>query len=220
MSNIVPIEDLGMRYPNVNSNKKRRYGLYKCIECDCEFETQISTVKHKGYARCRLCSNKANSIRHGYSRTKLYQVYQSLKSRCTDINKINYKDYGGRGIKICDEWKNDFLIFRTWALENGYKEGLSIDRIDNDGNYEPINCRWVTKEIQTRNTRLIHKRNKSGYRGVSTNKQLNKWNCFIRVNNKSIYLGVYKCRLEEAYTYDNYVISNNLEHTTNFGRVA
>ena len=69
------------------------------------------------------------------------------------VSDVDYKNYGARGIKICDEWKNDFKAFYDWAMSNGYADNLTIDRIDVNGNYEPSNCRWVTKEIQNKNTR-------------------------------------------------------------------
>jgi len=76
-----------------------------------------------------------------------------MKRRCFKKDMEYYKDYGGRGITVCEEWKNDYLSFRKWAFENGYKEGLSIDRIDNDGDYEPKNCRWADQKTQIRNRR-------------------------------------------------------------------
>lgn len=74
-----------------------------------------------------------------------------MKTRCYNKNFMYYCNYGGKGIKICDEWKNDFSKFYKWAINNGYKEGLTIDRINNDGNYEPLNCRWVTRKKQNNN---------------------------------------------------------------------
>lgn len=79
-----------------------------------------------------------------------------MKQRCGYTKYVHYKDYGGRGIKICEEWKNDFLSFRKWALDNGYKDGLLLDRIDVNGNYEPNNCRWVDAIKQANNRRNNH----------------------------------------------------------------
>ena len=87
------------------------------------------------------------------SYSRLYKVWQGMKTRCYNPNFIYYCNYGGRGIMICDEWKNDFSKFYELAINNGYKEGLTIDRINNDGNYEPDNCRWITRAEQNRNQR-------------------------------------------------------------------
>jgi len=85
------------------------------------------------------------------AKNKLYKTYKSMKSRCNNPNVPEYHRYGGRGIRVCDIWENDYDAFREWAIENGYDESLSIDRIDNDGNYEPSNCRWVDMLTQQRN---------------------------------------------------------------------
>lgn len=90
---------------------------------------------------------------HGYSQTKLYRTYYRMINRCYRENYPHYKSYGGRGIKVCDEWKNNFIEFKNWALKNGYKEGLSLDRINFNGNYEPTNCRWITMFEQASNKR-------------------------------------------------------------------
>ena len=78
---------------------------------------------------------------------KLYSVWTGMKNRCygKNIPESTAKYYRDKGVKVCDEWRNDFREFRNWAFKNGYKEGLSIDRIDSDGNYEPSNCQWITK---------------------------------------------------------------------------
>jgi len=83
-------------------------------------------------------------MKHGESSTRLYNIWQHMKKRCFNINDGDYKNYGGRGITICPEWTNDYIKFRDWALNNGYKENLQINRILNDGNYEPNNCDWTT----------------------------------------------------------------------------
>lgn len=89
---------------------------------------------------------------HGLSHTRLYGIWAGMKHRCTNEKHSSYIHYGGRGIAICDEWL-DFLSFRSWALSNGYEDELSLDRIDNDGNYCPENCRWVSLEAQANNKR-------------------------------------------------------------------
>ena len=106
---------------------------------------QEEELKHK-----QMTSHRT----HGYScdYPKLYGIWCSMKSRCENKNREKYKDYGARGINVCDEWQ-DAEKFCKWSLENGYKEGLQIDRIDVNGNYEPSNCRWVTLQVQQKNRR-------------------------------------------------------------------
>jgi len=153
--------------------------------------------------------------KHGEARTKLYKVWIGMKGRCVNEKNIKYKNYGNRGILICNEWMQ-FIAFRDWATANGYKESLSIDRIDNDGNYEPSNCRWATVAIQNRNTRLLRRNNTSGFRGVCFHKEVNKWVANIKIDGKQKYLGCFKCKRAAAYAYDKYIEANNLEHTRNF----
>ena len=93
------------------------------------------------------------ALTHGESYTRLHSIWADIKTRCLNPNCLSYKDYGGRGITICPEWTNDYITFRDWSLSNGYKEGLQINRINNNGNYEPNNCNFVTIQENTRNRR-------------------------------------------------------------------
>ena len=147
---------------------------------------------------------------------QLFNVLREAIQRCENKNNKNYKDYGARGITVCKEWKENQESFCKWSLENGYKIGLKIDRKNNDLGYSHDNCRWVTQEIQSRNTRRIYSHNKSGYRGVSWSKQHKKWRTTIKAGSSQVHLGLFKCKLDAARVYDNYVIENRLEHTRNF----
>ncbi len=138
----------------VKTNSKERF--VECL-CDCG-ETKIIRYGYlkSGHTKSCGCFNKESAVlrntKHGISDHKLYNVWRKMKIRCYDKSYIQYHNYGGRGIKICKEW-GDVMKFFKWAINNGYAEGLQIDRINNNGNYKPSNCRFVTQQENLANRR-------------------------------------------------------------------
>lgn len=133
---------------------------------------------------------------HGETKTRLYRIWISIKTRCFYENSDSYKNYGGRGITICQEWVESFESFRSWAMSNGYSDKLTIDRIDVDGDYCPDNCRWVSMSVQEFNKRTLQ-RNTSGRTGVSFNKKDKRWVAYISFDKQFHFLGSFKC-VEDA----------------------
>lgn len=131
-------------------------------QCSCEKKTiksvSSSNLKSGAIEGCgciHIERTSVSSTKHGYSGNKFYNIWRDIKKRCNNKNHKSYKDYGGRGIKLYKEWENDLVQFIDYVskLENANNNGYSIDRIDNDGNYEPGNVKWSTPEEQMRNTR-------------------------------------------------------------------
>lgn len=202
------IKDVGLKYPTSTSKIRRRYSLYECPICGNHFECRDDTIK--GYKSCGCSKEK-----HSKTGTRLYRIWNKMKDRCYNPNHSKFEYYGGSGIKICDSWKNSFINFEKWAMQNGYSDTLSIDRIDIYGDYTPDNCRWETQYTQCRNTRCIRSTNTSGFRGVSYDKSRDKWEAYITIEHRKIHLGRFNSALEAAIRYDTYVMDNKLEHTIN-----
>lgn len=182
-------------------DREKKIMFWKC-RCDCGKYCFVRAhmLVHKKTNSCgclRKESNTQKKTTHGMSKTSIYGTWNAMKGRCYNGANHNYNRYGKRGIIVCDEWKNSFESFYEWAINNGYKKGLSLDRIDNNGNYCPTNCRWVSTNVQNNN------------RGVSINityngktQNLAEW-CkelnlpYIRIWQR---LNVYGFTFEEAIT--------------------
>lgn len=147
------IEDLGM--VKDSGGTTRRWCLAKCPYCGKIGKHRTQALKTKKSCGCKSTELKTQaSTKHGCANDRLYQTWADMKTRCLCENNPRYHKYGGRGITVCEEWL-DFPAFKTWAESNGYTDELTIDRVDNDGNYCPENCEWVTIQENLR------RRNKS-----------------------------------------------------------
>lgn len=153
---------------------KNNRSFYPCI-CDCGKQRHVfgSSLMNGSSQSCGCIAIERAKIactKHGKEPRRLYTVWQSMLDRCYNKNKETYLRYGGRGICVCDQWRTNYIAFREWAFTNGYKEGLSLDRIDNNGNYEPTNCRWAN-DIQQAN----NKRNNTTLEAMGEIKTIAEW---------------------------------------------
>jgi len=148
----------------IGNSGKYKFVIAKC-SCGNIKEYRLSYIKNGHTKSCGCYSRKITKeimTKHGLSDTRIYSIWKGMKNRCNNKNSSIYKYYGGKGIKICKEWKNDFMDFYNWAINNKYKENLTIDRINSENNYEPKNCQWITigenvaKSNKNRNPKFIY----------------------------------------------------------------
>lgn len=196
---------------------------HRKAECRCvcgEIVNVIITALRTGATRSCGCLKqeleKEQFLTHGLSRHPLYLIWAEMKHRCGNTNSTNYVHYGGRGISVCREWVNNPVSFIKWAMSAGWKEGLQIDRRDNDDGYSPGNCRIVDRGLNSRNQRLLKSNNTSGYKGVSLHKPSKKWLAYITCNGKRYSLGHYSDPVEAAHIRDKKARELNAGHPLNF----
>ena len=151
--------------------------------------------------------------KHGMARSRLYQMWDDMKQRCDNPKIRSYKNYGARGISYCDEWR-DFVPFMKWAMVNGYDDKLTLDRIDNNDNYCPDNCRFSTKRIQNINKRPSRP-NRSGYVGIKSHSSGKGWYGSVKINNKDYYTGYSMDLLTAVKMRNQYIIEHGLDNKLN-----
>lgn len=172
----------------INAKEKDKYGAYLwTCQCDCgnvikSYSWDLKNGRTKSCGCFKLDNITAFNYKHGNCYTRIYRIWLGMKDRCTNPKNNSYHNYGGRGITICENWKNDFNSFYNWAISNGYNDTLSIERIDVNGNYCPENCKWATISEQNNNTRrsiLIT------YNGET--KTLKEWSSSFKLNYSTVY---------------------------------
>ena len=163
---------------------------------------------------------------HGLSRSQLYHIYYGIIMRCENPNDPSYERYGARGIKMCKEWRENFVRFAQWSFKNGYYEErneknmnkCTLDRIDPRGDYSPENCRWTDKHTQSANRR--YKKNTSGYTGVYWTIPNKKWRSEVGTKHKRIFLGLFNTPKEAHIARVKFIKENNMSEYPEFYEVV
>ena len=195
------------KYPTEKSTQRATFGLYECQYCGKEFETQVSSI-HRGSTKSCGC---LVGEKHGLTTNKFYHIWKGILRRCNNPKNKDYKNYGGRGIVVCEDWQ-DVRNFIAWCeVTHPNIEGYSIDRIDNDNGYSPENCRWANRLVQATNQRIKYT-NTTGVSGVVWDVNRGKWRAQISVNYTNKNLGRYLTLEEAVLARDNYIIENKLPH--------
>lgn len=190
---------VGAKFDRLTLIKEVKKGKWLC-RCDCGKEKVIAS-NHIGYNHTKSCGclNREIITKHGQSKNRIYNTYQAMKDRCMNEKSQFYKNYGGRGIRICDEWlgENGFKNFYEWAMQNGYTNKLTIDRIDVNGNYEPNNCRWTTMKVQNNNLRSNRRITIDGVTHT-----ISEWSEIVGINR-----GTISSRLRKGMTEEDAVMT-------------
>ena len=207
------VKDLGMGYFTEKSKHKTKLGIYECQYCTKEFVGHTYNIKSGSAKSCGCQKHKPRekSIKHNLTKHRFYSTWYKMLHRCNNVDNKDYKIYGGRGITVCEEWL-DVANFVAWCdATHPNIEGLSLDRIDVDGKYEPNNCRWADASTQALNQR-IKRNNTTGFVGVDFRPSENKYVARITVLGDRVYLGYFDSIEEAVLARDNYITQNNLPH--------
>lgn len=174
--------------------QKKRYAECLC-ECGNTTIVRLTDIQNRRIKSCSCLKNELakqrtieRNYKHGRSNMKvnrLYRIWANMRCRCSNSNIPLYHRYGGRGISVCEEWQ-DYMTFEKWAFANGYKDSLSIDRIDNNGNYHPSNCRWATHKEQAANTEAANRINSHFVTAFGERKSIRDWVKDDRCNINSV----------------------------------
>lgn len=201
MSKLIDLTGQKFNYLTVEKRLENAIGgisVWLC-KCDCGNYTKVrgSNLKNGAVKSCGCLKHIPYTKTHGMTNTRLYHLWHAMKNRCNNPKVQSYKRYGGRGISVCEQWEKSFISFYEWAINNGYSEDLSIDRIDNNGNYCPENCRWIPlkEQCNNRKTNIVFE-----YNGEKHN--LMQWCKLLDLDYKFIHSRIYRLKwdFERAIT--------------------
>lgn len=204
MSKLIDLTGQKFNYLTVEKRLENAIGgisVWLC-KCDCGNYTKVrgSNLKNGAVKSCGCLKHIPYTKTHGMTHTRLYHLWNAMKNRCNNPKVQSYKRYGGRGISVCEQWEKSFISFYEWAINNGYSEDLSIDRIDNNGNYCPENCRWIPlkEQCNNRKTNIVFE-----YNGEKHN--LMQWCKLLDLDYKFIHNRIYRLKwdFERAITTPN-----------------
>ncbi|MBA2878048.1 putative transcriptional regulator [Anoxybacillus kamchatkensis] len=193
-------------------NDKRGEARWVCL-CECGNTTVVNGYNlRKGITKSCGCYGRKRTSEtkktHGLTKTRIYGIWNNMKDRCYNTNNEAFERYGGKGISVCDSWKNDFSEFYKWAMENGYREDLTIDRIDNKKGYSPENCRWATTKEQSNNRENVHE---VTYKGKT--QTLSEWADELNIPYEVLYKRFYK-GMPLDKVFDTEIKTNNQRSIT------
>lgn len=186
---------------------------WSCVICGRATIRNPSKRKETCSAECCVALRKKLASRQSADWLRLRAIWRGMKARCLKPHSQVFAYYGGRGIRMCDEWQASFASFYEWAISNGYASHLELDRRDTNGHYEPDNCRWTTRHRQMSNTRKRRDAKTSKFKGVSWCAHMQQWRAQCHYRPRGVHIGLFATELEAALAYDECVHSLRPEHS-------